>query len=173
MSSRTLVFGTWMMLAVVVCSGCGIKTKPRAPEDVRPEQIVDLRATSVADGIQLAWTRPDRYQNHDQMRDLSDFLVLRGTGNQPMVAVGKLPVTDQQRFQQQHHMLLVDRDAKLNQHYRYQIISETSDGYQSLPSNEAALVRVATSQPAAGQTSQHPAPGIPPMSVATPVPHAP
>src|SRR5208282_2546939 len=61
MNSRAMVFGRWLMLSIgIAClAGCGIKTRPRAPEDVRPEQILDLRATSVADGIQLAWTRPD------------------------------------------------------------------------------------------------------------------
>jgi len=138
-------------IALIVCHGCGIKTRVRAPEDVRPEQIVDLRAISVADGIRLSWTRPDRYQNRDPMRDLSDFLVLRGSDDQPMEQVAKIPITDQQRFQQQHHMLLVDKDALMNHRYRYQIISETSDGYQSRPSNEVVLVRTPPPQFGAAQ----------------------
>jgi len=161
MNSRAMVFGRWLMLSIgIAClAGCGIKTRPRAPEDVRPEQILDLRATSVADGIQLAWTRPDRYQNRDQMRDLNDFLILRAADNAPMKELSKVPVTDQQRFQQQHHMLLVDKDALMNHRYRYQVISQTSDGYQSLPSNEVTLVRTLPPVvPGAGHLSQH-APG--------------
>jgi hypothetical protein len=142
-------------IGLVTCPGCGIKTRVRAPEDVRPEQIVDLSATSVADGIRLSWTRPDRYQNRDPMRDLNDFLVLRGSDNQPMAQIAKLPITDQQRFQQQHHMLLVDKDALMNHRYRYRIISETSDGYQSLPSNEVVLERTPPRQFGNAQPGRH------------------
>jgi len=157
MSSRATAFGVWLVLLVgLACwPGCGIKTRPRPPEDVRPEQIRDLRAKPVAAGIELAWTRPDKYQNGDRMRDLSEFVLLRGEDREPMTEVAKLPITDQQRFQQQHHMLLTDKGTLMNHRYRYQVISLTSDGYQSLPSNEAVLIRTPPPEPGAGHLTPH------------------
>ncbi len=157
MSSRAIAWRAWLALSIgLACSaGCGIKTRPRPPEDIRPEQIVDLRAKPVADGIQLAWTRPEKYQNGDRMRDLSEFVVLRGEDGEPVTEVGKLPITDQQRFQQQHHMLLTDKGTLMNHRYRYQVISLTSDGYQSLPSNEAVLIRTPPPEPGVGPLTPH------------------
>ena len=157
MSSRATAFGAWLVLSIgLACwSGCGIKTRPRAPEDVRPEQIVDLRAKPVADGIQLAWSRPEKYQNGDRMRDLSEFVVLRGADSEPVTEVAKLPITDQQRFQQQRHLLLTDKGTLMNHRYRYRVISLTSDGYQSLPSNEAVLIRTPPPEPVAGHSTRH------------------
>jgi len=148
MRTRTAAFTAWLLLSLGLAfwPGCGIKTKPRAPEDVRPEQIIDLRANSVVDGIQLAWTRPERYQNGDRMRDLSEFIVLRGADSEPVTEVAKVPVTDQQRFQLQHHLFLVDKGTLMKHRYRYRVISRTSDGYESLPSNEAALVRTPSTE---------------------------
>lgn len=157
MRSRSIAFRAWLVLSIgLACwSGCGIKTRPRPPEDVRPEQILDLRAKPVADGIQLAWTRPDKYQNGDRMRDLSEFVVLRGEGSEPVAEVGKVPITDQQRFQQQHNMFLVDKGTLMNHRYRYQVISLTSDGYQSRPSNEAAIIRTPPPEPGVGPSTPH------------------
>ncbi len=122
-------------------SGCGIKTRPRPPEDVRPEAIADLRATSVANGIELAWSRPERYQDSSRMRDLGEFLVLRGSDDGALAELTTLPVTDRERFEHQHRLLFLDTGALMNHRYRYRIISRTTDGYESVPSNEASLTR--------------------------------
>ncbi|MGD0076457.1 MAG: hypothetical protein ABSD31_19305 [Candidatus Binataceae bacterium] len=156
MSTRAIALRAWLALSIgVTClAGCGIKTRPRPPEDVRPEVIADLRARPVGDGIRLDWTRPEKYQNGDRMRDLSEFVLLRAEGNELLSEVAKLPVTDQQRFQQQHDMYLVDKGTLMGHRYRYRVISLTSDGYQSLPSNEAAIVRTPPPQPGAARASQ-------------------
>ena len=52
-----------------------------------------------------------------------------------------LPVTDLDRFQQEHQFSYLDSTAQLGHHYRYQVISETRDAYRSAPSNMAELTR--------------------------------
>lgn len=133
----------WILLlcGLVSWSGCGIKTRPRPAEDVRPEPIVDLRAKSVAKGIELAWNRPDRYQDGARMRDLGEFVVLRGSDDGALAELTTLPITDRERFQQQRHLLFLDTGALMNHRYRYRVISRTTDGYESVPSNEAMLTR--------------------------------
>ncbi len=144
MRNRIVTYrSAWVLLliALVAWSGCGIKTRPRPPEDVRPEPIADLRAKSVAKGIELAWSRPDRYQDGARMRDLDEFVVLRGSAEGALAELTTLPITDRERFQQQRHLLFLDTGALMNHRYRYRVISRTTDGYESVPSNEAMLTR--------------------------------
>ncbi len=135
--------GLWMLLLIGLAAwpGCGIKTRPRPPEYVRPESIGDLRAKSVAKGIELAWSRPERYQDGTRMRDLGEFVVLRGSDDGALAELTTLPITDRERFQQERHFLFLDAGALMNHRYRYRIISRTTDDYESVPSNEAMLTR--------------------------------
>jgi hypothetical protein len=51
-------------------------------------------------------------------------------------------VTDRERFSVQHQFSYIDNETVLGQHYRYEIISKTTDGYISMASNEVAMTRV-------------------------------
>ena len=143
MRNRIAARSAWILLLIGLASwfGCGIKTRPRPPEDVRPEPIVDLRAKSVAKGIELAWSRPEHYQDGTRMRDLGEFVVLRGSDDGAPAELTTLPITDRERFQQQRRLLFLDSGALMNHRYRYRVISRTTDGYESVPSNEAMLTR--------------------------------
>ncbi len=81
------------------------------------------------------------YQDGATMRDLSEFVILRGLDNEPLSELVKLPLTDQQRFQQERRLLFLDTRAELNHRYRYRVISRTSDGYESVPSNPVVTTR--------------------------------
>lgn len=130
------------VLASALWLGCGVKSVPVPPEEAVPERIVSLSAASINKGIELSWIRPDRYAGGHRMRDLAKFELFRadasGGSYEP---IAQIPVTDQQRFQQQRRFTYLDTDTRLGQAYRYQVVSETADGYRSRPSNEAEVVR--------------------------------
>ncbi len=126
---------------VAVLAGCGVKSAPLPPEMARPQRILNLRASAAAGGINLAWGRPTRYAGGHVMRDLSDFVILRGEGGGQMKALVEIPVTDQQRFQLQREFSYLDNETNIGERYRYAVISETRDGYRSLPSNEVDFIR--------------------------------
>lgn len=144
MMHRSAIF--FIAAAAIVGSalwlGCGVKSAPVPPEEAVPERIADLSGTSVDKGIRLSWARPDRYAGGHKMRDLASFKLYRaegtGGGYRP---VADIPVTDQTRFQQQHRFTYLDSDTRLGQVYRYEVVSQTADGYRSQPSNEAAITR--------------------------------
>lgn len=138
--------------------GCGIKGPPIAPELVRPARIEDLRASPDADGIKLAWQRPIKYSGGGRMRDLGGFVIMRAAGGGPMQPLVELPVTDQERFSVQHDFSYIDNETAFGQHYSYEIISRTTDGYVSAPSNEVALTRVKPPPPPNPDQFKLPAP---------------
>jgi hypothetical protein len=134
-----------LIAALAVCAGfgaCGVKSAPIAPELARPERILDLHALADPHGIKLTWSRPTRLTGGGTMRDLSDFVILRAEGDAPRAALVKLPVTDQQRFSVQHDFAYLDGETTIGQRYSYQVVSETSGGYTSEASNEAAFTRI-------------------------------
>ncbi|HVA81681.1 MAG TPA: hypothetical protein VNF29_12215, partial [Candidatus Binataceae bacterium] len=91
--------------------------------------------------IRLTWGRPITYTGGSTMRDLGSFLIMRASTQSPYQEVGRVEVTDQNRFQQQREFTYLDRGAVLGQGYSYEVISMTTGGYKSLPSNEVTLVR--------------------------------
>jgi hypothetical protein len=154
------------LLAVSIASGCGVKSAPIPPEEARPQQILDLEAIPVRHGVQLSWSRPEAYASGKSMKDLSGFAVMRATGQEPYQALVEVPVTDQERFQVATRFSYTDNTAAPGHRYRYEVISHTTDGYKSLPSNEAALQYVRPRAPIPGPHTS------PPRSAAPP-PHAP
>jgi hypothetical protein len=128
-------------------AGCGIKSKPEPPEAVRPQRIIDLTAVSVATGVRIRWSRPEHYAGGGRMRDLGKFEILRSSGGELPSVVSTLTVEDLQRFRQQHHFTYVDTDTVVGNRYRYRVVSITTDGYESLPSNQAEIVRTVPKPP--------------------------
>jgi hypothetical protein len=136
-----------LMAFGLLYAGCGIKSRPLPPEQVRPERTTDLEAVSVVNGIRLRWSRPERYTGGQRLRDLGKFEILRAAGGGEPHVIADIAVTDRQRFRQQHHFIYLDQDTRIGQRYRYQIISLTLDGYESKPSNQAEAVRTVPPPP--------------------------
>ena len=82
------------------------------------------------------------YVSGHSMRDLGGFVLLRGEGNQPFQPFVELPVTDQERFAPQQTFSYVDNKTQVGNSYRYEIVSHTTDGYASAPSNQVEFTRV-------------------------------
>ena len=125
--------------AALVTFGCGVKSLPVPPERAIPERIVSLEATSQKNGVMLSWERPDRTAGGSQMKDLGSFEVDRAEDTGPFHQLVDIPVTDQDRFQQQRKFTYRDSGVEVGNHYRYQVISATLDNYRSDPSNEAEV----------------------------------
>jgi hypothetical protein len=174
---RRIAGATWILaavlLAVAIAPGCGVKNAPIPPEAARPQQILDLEAIPERRGIQLTWSRPEQYASGKSMNDLGGFTVMRADGQAQYQPIVEVPVTDRERFQVAARFTYTDNTAAPNHFYRYEVVSHTTDGYKSLPSNEAALsyVRPRPALPAPLGTPappENPAPAPPAALMITP-----
>jgi hypothetical protein len=138
--------------------GCGVKSPPIPPEDARPQQTLDLEATSLRGGVRVVWHRPERYAGGMQMKDLASFTLSRSEGDAPYIKIADIPVTDQDRFQVQRTFTYVDHDTEVGKTYHYQLTTSTSDGYVSKPSNTASVTRSNPPPPPNPDTYQLPTP---------------
>ena len=86
------------------------------------------------------------YVSGHSMRDLGGFVLLRSEGKQPLQPLVELPVTDQERFAPQRTFSYVDDETQVGNSYRYEIVSRTTDGYTSAPSNEVKFTRLSPRQ---------------------------
>ena len=138
-----LIFGPSLLrlISLAVLPGCGVKSTPVPPQMVHPAAISDLRASADPAGINLTWSRPMHYVSGHSMRDLGGFVLLRGERNQPFQPLVELPVTDQERFSPQRTYSYIDGETQVGNSYRYEIVSRTTDGYTSAPSNKVEFTR--------------------------------
>ena len=125
--------------AAILVVGCGVKSQPVPPQQAVPERIVGLDATAGKTGVLLSWERPDRTAGGGRLRDLGSFEVDRAENTGAFHQLAEVPVTDQDRFQQQPKFSYLDAGAEVGRHYRYQVLSSTLDAYRSDPSNEAEI----------------------------------
>jgi len=127
------------LAATILVLGCGVKSPPVPRQQAVPERVVGLQATSQKNGVLLSWERPERTAGGSTMRDLGSFEIDRAENTDAFQSLIKIPVTDQDRFQQQRNFSYLDAGAQVGHHYRYQVFSSTLDAYRSEPSNEAEI----------------------------------
>jgi len=135
---------TAALLLAACCAtvpACGRKTFVKPPELVAPERIDSLAAANGPDGIRLTWARPTRYADGSRMYDLGAFRVERSADGVAFAALATVEVTDRDRLQQARRFRWADPDTVVGQTYQYRVISLTTDGYVSQPSNVATLER--------------------------------
>ena len=82
-----------------------------------------------------------KYSGGASLRDLAGFRLMRAEGDGSLTDLAELPVTDQERFQKVRRFAYVDTSAQMGHSYRYGVVSETSDGYHSDPSNDVEQTR--------------------------------
>jgi hypothetical protein len=128
--------------------GCGKKGDPRAPELATPKVIEDLRATSVPNGVALAWRRPTEYVDGRELKDLMGFVIFRKDISPTCVdcPVPYRPLTtvdleDREKFIKQKQYRYVDEEVQQKMIYRYRVSSQLKDGSLSEPSNEVEVAR--------------------------------
>lgn len=121
---------------------CGHKSRPLAPELVRPEAPGDVVAASAPDGIRLTWRRPERYTGGKRMNDLARFVIERapGEGAAPaFAAVGEVELDDRGRFRQERRITWTDAGVAVGQLYVYRITAVTLDDYRSTPGGPVTI----------------------------------
>jgi len=160
MRRRGKIIATALLAAGLAMAwlGCGVKSPPIPPEEARPEQILDLQATSLKNGIRVEWHRPDRYAGGQTMRDLGGFTLIRSESDGPYQRIAGIPVTDQSRLRHEKLYEYLDHDTDVGKTYHYQVISNTTDGYVSKPSNTATVIRRLPPPPLNPYTYQLPTP---------------
>jgi hypothetical protein len=156
-------------MAIAMASGCGSKSRPIPPEFTHPDRINDLAAKPDPKGIRLTWSRPMKYSGGATLRDLAGFRLLRAEGAESLTDLAELPVTDQERFQKVRRFAYIDTTAQMGHNYRYVMIAETADGYQSDPSNMVAQTRTPPTPPLTPENFKLPTPApLPGMTAPAP-----
>ncbi|MGH7813240.1 MAG: hypothetical protein ACREQI_04470 [Candidatus Binataceae bacterium] len=140
-TSHLLIIASVAAIAAAAWIGCGVKSAPIPPEFAKPARIPDLEAVSAPGAIRLTWHRPMEHAGGGKMSDLASFTIERAADGGAFQTIGRVEVTDQGRFQVQHVFNFRDAAAAMGGSYRYQVISETSDGYLSDPSNIVTILR--------------------------------
>ncbi len=133
-------------LVVVSLAACGKKGEPRAPELAVPETIRDLRARIEPEGIALTWTRPTRYVDGEELRDLAGFVIFRKEVSPacpdclvPYRQRATVNVEDQGKFVQKKQYRFIDQELTAHTVYSYRVSSQLTDGSLSDPSNEVEI----------------------------------
>jgi len=162
------------VMAIAMAPGCGAKDRPIPPELTHPERINDLSAKPDPKGIRLTWSRPMKYSGGAALKDLAGFRLMRAEGAGSLIELAELPVTDQERFQKVHRFVYVDTTAQMGRSYRYMMVAETADGYQSDPSNLVQQTRTTPVPPLTPENFELPKPAplpdLPPTPAPTPAP---
>ncbi|MGH7821059.1 MAG: hypothetical protein ACREQ9_14945 [Candidatus Binatia bacterium] len=131
-----------LLLAVTSIPACGRKADPQPADLVRPRTIRTLAANFAPEGVRLTWGRPNEYVNGKRMDDLGGFLVFRGRPGEQAEELASVPVSDRERFQREKRFEYLDQGAAKGESYYYRVVSFTTDGYYSEPSNQVS-VRIA------------------------------
>lgn len=129
------------LAAALMLAACGLKTPVRPPELVAPETIDALSASNTAGGVRLVWPRPARYVDGSRMFDLAGFRVERASAGAPFVQIAAVDVMDRDRIRQARRFEWTDAGALSGETYVYRVLSFTTDGSTSDPSNIVTIER--------------------------------
>ena len=142
-AARAALVCALLTCALAAAAGCGRRGNPRPPEDVLPQTITALEVREEPAGIVVAWPRPDLYTGGGKMSDLGAFIVERavGEGTAEFTEHARIEVLDRDRFRQVRNFRFTDTGTSAGVHYRYRVVSTTTDGYVSAPSNEVGITR--------------------------------
>ena len=121
-------------------AGCGKKGDPRAPELATPETIRDLRVQAQGGGIALTWSRPMKYVDGKELRDLAGFVIFRKEISKtcpdcpvPYRERVTVNVEDQEKFMKKKQFRFVDQELTPQTTYRYRVFSRLMDDSLSDP----------------------------------------
>ncbi len=157
--SMLIAIAALAAIAAAVCVACGVKSPPEPLAFSQPQQILDLHASSEKTGVRLTWGRPITHVGGGKLRDLASFVVLRSVSRGPLTEIGRVAVTDSQRFQQQRTFDYLDRHTLNGQSYSYEVVSMTAGGNKSQPSNEVTITKSIPPPPPNPENFVVPTPG--------------
>jgi len=135
-----------LYLCLILATACGKKADPRAPELATPEPIKDLRVEPGSGGAALTWSRPTRFVDGKEIRDLAAFVIFRKElpascpdCSPPYRERMTVNVEDQEKFMKTKRFRFIDQELAPQTVYRYRVFSKLMDGSLSDPSNEAEI----------------------------------
>ncbi len=144
-----------MLLAMVMAVGCGVKTPPVPSTSVAPRQVQDLKAQSLADGVEVTFTVPGAAKPAQAVRKVRlyyGYLPLTGSPDCPPCPP---------RLRKHHDFMLkgtekelmdggpfkyLDRNAPMDKEAFYRVLLEDFSGRDSVMSGMARTPRVALPQ---------------------------
>ncbi|MBI4524251.1 MAG: hypothetical protein HY695_10630 [Deltaproteobacteria bacterium] len=143
---KILVSFVYCLVALPLVFTCGKKGDPRAPELAIPEAIRDLKAQPERKGISLTWSRPRRYVDGKELRDLAGFVIFRKEISRscpdcpvPYRERITVNVEDHEKFIKKRQYRFIDEEIQSQRSYRYRVFSQLLDGSLSDPSNEVEV----------------------------------
>lgn len=142
-----LVFNFLLFSFALSLAGCGKKGDPRAPELAMPETIRDLKTRAEGRGVALTWSRPMKYVDGKELRDLAGFVIFRKEISKtcpdcpvPYRERATVNVEDQEKFMKKKQFRFVDQELTPQTTYRYRVFSRLMDDSLSDPSNEGEVI---------------------------------
>lgn len=143
---RSSIFYLLAFAAALSITACGKKGDPRAPELAMPETIRDLKAQAEGRGVALTWSRPMKYVDGKELRDLAGFVIFRKEISKtcpdcpvPYRERAAVNVEDQEKFMKKKQFRFVDQELTPQTTYRYRVFSRLMDDSLSDPSNEGEV----------------------------------
>jgi fibronectin type 3 domain-containing protein len=155
--------------ALAASGGCGKKGPPVAPETRVPQAPDGVAAVVGPDGIEVAWTNPNRRADRSRLRDLDSVRVYRTTDDgagEPRAAIRsgeriagydllatiKLSRPDPARVDGRAVRILDRRDLADGRRYTYVVTASDSTGRTSPPSRRESVVYIGPPEPPTGLT---------------------
>jgi uncharacterized protein len=134
--------------ALVLVSGCGLKTAPVARDTIVPKRIVDLQAIPRDGELFLMWTVPKDNSDKTVLTDLEKFQILRSEGvliadecrgcGEESKVINELTLTSPDEIKGKKISFLIE-DQEARKVYVYQVVSVNRKGYRGSSSNPVTV----------------------------------
>ncbi len=139
-----MLLSALLALFFLLTGSCARRGPLRAPEEVRPEPIQDLRVRRVDREVELSWSRPQRSEAGRRLDEIAAFVVERqclGQNDASFAPVTTLATGERGRFRKVRSYRYRHEVPQELLPCRYRIVSKTYDGYVSQPSNVVEIER--------------------------------
>jgi predicted small lipoprotein YifL len=135
---KGLCFALGLALLIVFAGGCARRGPLRAPEEVRPAPVQDLRARTLDGQVELVWSRPQRSETGRKVEEIETFVIERqcpGAGQSDFSLLTTIGTGERRRIRKVTSYRYRHDLARELLPCRYRVVSKTYDGYVSQPSN--------------------------------------
>lgn len=127
-----------LALFIFSAGACARRGPLRAPEEVRPAPVSDLRARKLDGQVELLWSRPQRSETGRKVEEIETFVIERqcpSAGQSDFSPFTTIATGERGRIRKvTAYRYRHDLSSDLLP-CRYRVVSKTYDGYVSRPSN--------------------------------------
>ena len=141
------------LAAAVGLCGCGLPGAPQPPSLGIPKAVGDLQAARKGSLVRLAWTEPKETTDGELIRKLGQMVVARAEEGGAFQKIAAIPLQPALKTEQPVRASASDDISALlanpatTDFLRYQVVSLSSRGRASFPSNEVSIPAVVTAVP--------------------------